>query len=366
MPSSTTTQPKRGMAAQQLADQLRVQILSGHIKPGTAIPSIRDLGEQYSVSHQTAYQATRTLTSEGLLNQQQGRGTFVCDLPADANQKHIGVIINRPEGPSLELEAAFDSFWIAAGDELQKHGAKPLFPSSRTPVMPNMLDDILETLDGLITDLSFTNRPGVTEALEAWDKPVVLVKHDDICPFIKWHQIVAEPKTGLNEAIEHLKKKGHQRILVISSERNRDRLNCYRQMAQLKNLPHEPSFEFEQQVQIGDLGRQAGQLATRRLLDAHPDCKAIIALGDFLAFGAVDEIRYRGLTPGKDIDLIGYDDLESAGILPFDKPFLTTIGKPRGQAGREAARVCLRSIEDPNNTIWIAKLPTHLIVRQSG
>jgi GntR family transcriptional regulator len=62
---------------QQLADQLRSDILSGRLQPGQLIPSVRLLAQQYGVSNVTANRAIEALQTEGLIDTQLGRGTFV-------------------------------------------------------------------------------------------------------------------------------------------------------------------------------------------------------------------------------------------------------------------------------------------------
>ncbi len=64
-----------------LYHQLRIllldQIESGELKPGDAIPTERELIERYGVSRITVRQALHSLTVDGLLYRQSGRGTFV-------------------------------------------------------------------------------------------------------------------------------------------------------------------------------------------------------------------------------------------------------------------------------------------------
>ena len=62
---------------QQIADDLRRQIVDGTYHPGDQLPSERDLREQYKVSAKTIRQAFDQLRAEGLVVSYQGRGVFV-------------------------------------------------------------------------------------------------------------------------------------------------------------------------------------------------------------------------------------------------------------------------------------------------
>src|SRR4051794_1947379 len=61
----------------QVADELREAIASGEIAPGEPLPSVRALSQRYEVTNVTASRAVDLLRSEGLVDTQLGRGTFV-------------------------------------------------------------------------------------------------------------------------------------------------------------------------------------------------------------------------------------------------------------------------------------------------
>jgi GntR family transcriptional regulator len=62
---------------QQIADDLRVQIESGELAPGTMLPTEIELREQYEASRNTIRDAIRRLASIGLVETLPGQGTFV-------------------------------------------------------------------------------------------------------------------------------------------------------------------------------------------------------------------------------------------------------------------------------------------------
>ncbi|WP_324653323.1 GntR family transcriptional regulator [Georgenia sp. H159] len=61
----------------QISDQFRTLIATGQWPPSYRLPSEPDLAQELSVSRGTLRKALQTLTSEGLLRQVRGRGTFV-------------------------------------------------------------------------------------------------------------------------------------------------------------------------------------------------------------------------------------------------------------------------------------------------
>jgi len=66
---------------EQVADDIRADIRSGDLPPGTRLPAEVDLAEIYGVARVTIRRAVLELRGEGLLIVIQGRGTFVPQKP---------------------------------------------------------------------------------------------------------------------------------------------------------------------------------------------------------------------------------------------------------------------------------------------
>ena len=64
---------------QQIADVLRERIRGGQYPPGTRVPSIVALSDEFGVAPVTARKALTALQREGLVESRTGWGTFVTD-----------------------------------------------------------------------------------------------------------------------------------------------------------------------------------------------------------------------------------------------------------------------------------------------
>lgn len=73
------TRPER--LPQQVARRIRALIEAGHYRPGDQLDSEPSLARRYGVARQTARQALAILRAEGLVEAEQGRGTFVRTPP---------------------------------------------------------------------------------------------------------------------------------------------------------------------------------------------------------------------------------------------------------------------------------------------
>jgi GntR family transcriptional regulator len=61
----------------QISAQLREQILTGKLKPGDALPSIRGLAQDLKISVITTMKAYEELSAEGLVTSSKGKGYYV-------------------------------------------------------------------------------------------------------------------------------------------------------------------------------------------------------------------------------------------------------------------------------------------------
>lgn len=82
----TTPQPRY----RQIAEELRLLIASGRLKPGDALPTEMELCEAKDISRHTAREALRILTEDGLIARRRGAGTVVTTPPTPAFAQPIG------------------------------------------------------------------------------------------------------------------------------------------------------------------------------------------------------------------------------------------------------------------------------------
>ncbi|MFT4108773.1 LacI family DNA-binding transcriptional regulator [Propionicimonas sp.] len=102
--------------------------------------------------------------------------------------------------------------------------------------------------------------------------------------------------------------------------------------------------------------REAGRSAGAHALDVQGGPSAIVALSDVLAVGVWDAVTERGLTPGRDLSIVGFDDIPDAGFLG-----ITTVHQPIAEKGRLAGRLAM----DPDRSERQITLPVELVVRTS-
>src|SRR5881296_3704319 len=77
-PESAQAKNRNGVPAyQRIQSAIRKRIDAGHLRPGDAVDSERDLAKIHQVSLMTARHALASLEREGLVERRRGIGTFV-------------------------------------------------------------------------------------------------------------------------------------------------------------------------------------------------------------------------------------------------------------------------------------------------
>lgn len=106
----------------------------------------------------------------------------------------------------------------------------------------------------------------------------------------------------------------------------------------------------------------AGLEAMDGLRAAHPETTAVVCNGDMVALGACLALARAGLHPGRDLSVIGFDDIPDALVAT---PPLTTMAVSPKMLGRKLARVLLDRINDPTAPAIAAEFSAKLMLRET-
>ena len=74
---------------EQIKTQFRSAVLSGELKAGEALPSLRKLAKELRISVLTVTRAYNELADEGVVQNIQGKGTFVMDKGNELMQRQL-------------------------------------------------------------------------------------------------------------------------------------------------------------------------------------------------------------------------------------------------------------------------------------
>lgn len=72
---------------QQVVDTVRAAVKKGTLAPGQQLPTVQELAQALSIAKGTIKRAYDELEHQGLLEKIQGRGTFICNSPAQSGSR---------------------------------------------------------------------------------------------------------------------------------------------------------------------------------------------------------------------------------------------------------------------------------------
>ena len=174
-------------------------------------------------------------------------------------------------------------------------------------------------LDGVILASSSMAAHVATEC-QALGVPVIMFNNVD--PTGRVPGVTTDNDDGARALASHLLDGGHRNFGIVtgvadsstSSEREAAFRASVQNAACIAPAIEAGLYEFDEAAR-----------ATARLLDRHPRTDAIFCVNDHMAFAALQTVRLRGLVPGRDISIVGFDGVTIGGWPEFD---LTTFAQP--------------------------------------
>ncbi|MCX6079497.1 MAG: GntR family transcriptional regulator [Chloroflexi bacterium] len=73
----------------QLVEKINQQIANGDLKTGDQLPTLRALALKLSINFNTVSRAYRMLDEAGIISTQQGRGTYILEMPLPESAERI-------------------------------------------------------------------------------------------------------------------------------------------------------------------------------------------------------------------------------------------------------------------------------------
>ncbi len=189
--------------------------------------------------------------------------------------------------------------------------------------------------------------------------------------------VSAHSLLGIRQAVKHLTELGHVKIGFVGQKQ------FYRYMQFVTTIfEYELPFDDKLNVYLSDSERdiskeqfrEIAKLMFLRHLQNDNVASAYLCNNDLIAFGVIDAIREKGLVPGRDISVIGYDNIEQRESYKYSDsieakenytPILTTIDNPLDTIGKRCGEILLNQVFHKQMDIVHEHIPTKLIVRNT-
>ncbi|MEU6247650.1 LacI family DNA-binding transcriptional regulator [Glycomyces sp. NPDC047010] len=174
-----------------------------------------------------------------------------------------------------------------------------------------------------------------------------------------WSWAEGDAALGVSMAVDHLVERGHREIAFVGANRASETM-VQREIGYRDACARHGLAASAADARIvhcrSDLA--AGVRAAAALLDADAPPTAIVCKADTLAAGAVITLQARGLVPGRDVAVTGYDDTP---LTEFGTVGITSVRQASAAIAANLVRLVVDQPETPERVL----LPPSLTVRSS-
>lgn len=230
---------------------------------------------------------------------------------------------------------------------------------------------LTRSVDGLVVFLSeLGRREDELGWLAELGVPVVVVdnplmravENDDEVVVVdgRVDSVVVDNRGGVAEVVGAMLDAGHEHVGVLGLSTDTyvgsERLAGWREACEAHGF-----VAPECDARCGAATKEAGRVATVELLDAG-GVTAIFACNYYLTLGALKAMGERGLRPGVDMGLAGFDDFDFSDVVV---PPLTIVGQPTEDIVRVVSDLLVRRMGGDLEGRGLHVLPTTIRVTDS-
>ncbi|ULL16830.1 GntR family transcriptional regulator [Paenibacillus sp. H1-7] len=352
----------------QLKNYIINQMNTGVWKPGDKLPSENELAEQFNVSRITVKNAMADIVKQGLITRIQGRGSYISD---DASNQliayeHQEIATGSPLVVFLmpRLDNLFTAnLMTGIEEELAEHGYHLVFKLTHDSqeLENKLLKEFTQLeINGIIiypVDGETFNDQILKLTLDRF--PLVII--DRYLRGLDANYISSDNFKGAYEATKHLTNLGHTKISFISTAVSgttsiEDRLHGYEQALSDSGL----FIDYRLRLTLSSGMPVVEQI--KSYLMENPDVQAVVTTNSAIGLITMKAAKSLNLQVPDDLSIVCFDDYAHSEHSEIP---LTYINQNEKNMGREAAKLLVSLIQEPNQDRRNVVLPNKLVVRNS-
>lgn len=213
-------------------------------------------------------------------------------------------------------------------------------------------------VDGLVFGDAHSDDPFLAE-LDARHVPFVLVSRSHP----GFDSVTCDDLAGGRLVGNHLADLGHRRIGIVAGQAyastGRERASGCLEALSDRGIAVSRSMVVNSTFDVA-----GGREAALRLMQRKEPPTAIFAVNDSTAIGVMGALRDLGVAVGKEVAVVGFNDISIAGEMPVP---LTTVRSPLVEMGRVAAQLLISRLGgDLSSRGRHVRLAPRLMVRESS
>lgn len=326
--------------------------------------NIREIARRARVSHSTVSRVINNVKTvdpklvrrvQAVIEEVGYRPNFQAQALARGRSHTIGLIVSELSGGNPFFSEIILYFERAA----VKNGYEVLVSFADTETRP----DHVAVCAARMRERQVEGIAVLTFGMEQYlqdnpiDIPMVYAGADHDLPGVRNIRVNYLP--GMRDAVRHLADFGHRRIGYLSGQLTwssmRTRYDSFRRAVKSAGIPFDKELVAE-----CDHTWEGGAIGMTALLSLPKPPTAVLCCNDVAAVGGLKTLYGKGMQAGKDIAVIGFDDLT---LCQFTQPPLTTIRFSPSEIADLAFRALLEEIQNESKTQYEYK--TRFILRES-
>jgi DNA-binding LacI/PurR family transcriptional regulator/predicted transcriptional regulator len=363
---------KRGV---KIVQDILNQIKLGQLKLGEKLPSQSQLMSRYNVSVTTVRSALNQLQQTGIIQTEQGRGSFVSLQSTNrtevSNRLNIGLLFERIGNAQENI--AESEIILAFSNECFKRGHRLVLTNIDFQECTGGYE-LIESFNGLRLDglcVFFHEPVGSAERLEQLTRhfPASVVFFPGRCyEIINSDSVEFDSSAGVRQLLKYMISLGHKRIAYAGPHVSKflagdeiitgGKLQTYRQVHKESGIAFDPSLCIE--TTYGSLTSDDRENIINAIKNKH--ITAVFAANDWLAREIMSWLWEEGIKVPEDISIAGIDN---AGFSKMLIPPLTTVASPFGTVAETAMNLIEKRLEHKSNTFEKNIIPKELIIRRT-
>lgn len=207
-----------------------------------------------------------------------------------------------------------------------------------------ILDSLLNlNIDGIIItpssgDLKNSNK--YANKLKSLNVPVVLVDRDLI--YSDFDGVFIDDKKGAFDGVCMLINNNHKDIAIITgplqTKPSIERLNGYKEALSINDIDIKEEYIYE-----GDFQVESGYRITNDIIKNNKDVTAIFVSNNMMLLGVINALNENNLDIGKDISLLGFDDLEFLNYVGIN---ISVVARPTSEMGKISLEILKKKVSE--------------------
>ena len=334
------------------------KIKSEEYLPDQRLPKDDEISELLGVSTITVRKAMGELVNENIIYRVRGRGSFVKGKPSIRNSSSQSLVTFL-----LSTNDANDSSYIRIIIGIRRYLSQVGYslivenPGEDPARERQAIDKYLDS--GVAGYIIYPSNPelSVENFRYLKDKNIPFVTMDRYAKYFPTNTVVCNNHDGAFSAVEHLISLGHKKIGFISEKfylsSEKERFEGYTDALHYASLEVDDELLFlEPKV---DYDRLIKAVKTRKIT-------ALFCVNDRRGLEVINAFTERGIRIPQDVSIMGFDDYEASKLSPVP---LSTVKQHFEEVGYWAAKMLLKTIENPNLQFSKMMIGCQLVIRKS-